>query len=65
MEITTSQKCPNVGVKSSAVEPGRVDIADEGNLLENVAFSWGDKANTHYGGLLLYWKSIDLNVKLI
>lgn len=39
MEITTSQKCPNVGVKSSAVEPGRVDIADEGNLLENVAFS--------------------------
>ena len=65
MEMTTFQKCPNVGVKSSAVEPGRVDIADEGNLLENVTFSWGDKANPHYGGLLLYWKSIDLNVKLI
>ena len=64
VEMTTSQKCPNVSVKSSAVEPGRVDVADEGSLLEYVAFSWGNKANPHYGGLLLYWKSIDLNVKL-
>lgn len=54
MEMTTSQKCPNVSVKSSAVEPGRVDVVDEGNLLENVAFSWGEKANPHYGVLLLY-----------
>ena len=39
VEMTTSQKCPNVSVKSSAVEPGRVDVADEGSLLEYVAFS--------------------------
>ena len=29
VEMTTSQKCPNVSVKSSAVEPGRVDVADD------------------------------------
>ena len=54
MEMTTSQKCPNVNVKSSAVEPGRVDVAAESDLLQNVAFSWREKANPHYGGLLLY-----------